>query len=63
MGTRDAYIVNGPGHCGEYHTLRNLLGAMQRDRALSGNWNGPNSEPVPNIMGALKEGYQELVSG
>lgn len=53
---RGAYIVNGPGHCGECHTPRNLLGAMQRDRAFSGNSNGPEGDPVPNITGHTKKG-------
>lgn len=56
---RGAYIVNGPGHCGECHTPRNLLGAMQRDRAFSGNPDGPDNEPVPNITGHPKLGLKE----
>jgi mono/diheme cytochrome c family protein len=56
---RGAYIVNGPGHCGECHTPRNLLGAMQRDRAFSGNPNGPEGDPVPNITGHSKKGIKD----
>lgn len=55
---RGAYIVNGPGHCGECHTPRNLLGSMQRDRAFSGNPNGPGNKPVPNITGHAKLGIK-----
>jgi mono/diheme cytochrome c family protein len=33
---RGAYLVEGLGHCGECHTPRNLLGAVQEDRALKG---------------------------
>ncbi|MBM3558307.1 MAG: c-type cytochrome [Alphaproteobacteria bacterium] len=33
---RGAYLVNGPGHCGECHTPRNILGGLDRDRALAG---------------------------
>jgi mono/diheme cytochrome c family protein len=46
---RGAYLVNGPGHCGECHSPRNILGAMDNDRALSGNSNGPEGDAVPNI--------------
>ena len=56
---RGAYIVNGPGHCGECHTPRNPLGAMQRDRAFSGNPNGPEGDPVPNITGHSKKGIED----
>jgi mono/diheme cytochrome c family protein len=46
---RGAYLVNGPGHCGECHSPRNILGAVDNDRALSGNSNGPEGDAVPNI--------------
>ncbi len=46
---RGAYLVNGPGHCGECHSPRNILGAVDNDRALSGNKNGPEGDAVPNI--------------
>lgn len=45
---RGAYLVNGLGHCGECHTPRNLLGATQQAKALSGglipmqNWLAPS---------------------
>jgi len=47
---RGAYLVTGPGHCGECHTPRNALGAPDQDRAFAG---APNPEGkgdgVPNI--------------
>jgi mono/diheme cytochrome c family protein len=46
---RGAYIVTGPGHCGECHTPRNALGAPEQDRFLAGNRDGPDGKPVPNI--------------
>ena len=55
---RGAYIVNGPGHCQECHTPRNVFGALQRDRALSGNPQGPDNKPVPNITGHARLGIQ-----
>ncbi|HEY1782539.1 MAG TPA: cytochrome c [Roseiarcus sp.] len=33
---RGRYLVDGPGHCGECHTPRNFLGAMDESRALAG---------------------------
>jgi mono/diheme cytochrome c family protein len=33
---RGRYLVEGPGHCGECHTPRNLLGAMEPNRFLAG---------------------------
>ena len=46
---RGAYLVNGPGHCGECHSPRNALGAVDSARALAGNRVGPDGKPVPNI--------------
>ncbi len=46
---RGAYIVTGPGHCGECHTPRNALGAPERDRFLAGTRDGPDGKAVPNI--------------
>jgi mono/diheme cytochrome c family protein len=46
---RGAYIVNGPGHCGECHTPRNLFGAPDRQRLLAGTRDGPDGKAVPNI--------------
>lgn len=44
---RGAYLVEVLGHCGECHTPRNLLGALERDRALAGAKIG--SKSVPNL--------------
>ncbi len=46
---RGAYLVEGPGHCGECHSPRNLLGGVITDKRFSG---GPDPEGkgiVPNI--------------
>jgi len=46
---RGAYLVNGPGHCGECHSPRDLLGGLKAGQRLAG---GPNPEGegwVPNI--------------
>lgn len=46
---RGAYIVTGPGHCGECHTQRNFLGAVDRNRVLAGTREGPDGRRVANI--------------
>ena len=52
------YLVEGPGHCGECHTPRDLLGGMERDRWLAGGpapdgeGTVPNITPVPGGFGA-----------
>ena len=46
---RGAYIVNALAHCGECHTPRNILGAMDRTKELAGTANGPDGDKVPNI--------------
>ena len=46
---RGAYLVEGPGHCGECHTPRNLIGGRDETRKLAG---GPAPEGdgyIPNI--------------
>jgi len=46
---RGAYLIEGPGHCAECHSPRDVLGGIQADRRFSG---GPNPEGkgwVPNI--------------
>ena len=56
---RGAYLVNGPGHCAECHSPRNLLGGIVARQRFAG---GPNPEGdgwIPNItqkaMGAWSE--------
>ena len=46
---RGAYLVNGPGHCAECHSERNVAGAIIDERRFAG---GPDPEgrgTVPNI--------------
>jgi mono/diheme cytochrome c family protein len=47
--SRGAYLVNALGHCGECHTPRDMLGALDRDAHLSGTRDGPEGGMVPNI--------------
>ncbi len=53
---RGAYLVTGPGHCGECHTARNLLGATNEKHALAGTKNGLDGKSVPNITPRPKAG-------
>jgi len=46
---RGAYIVNGPGHCVECHSPRNLTGGIQSSGALSGNPDGLDGETMPGL--------------
>lgn len=46
---RGRYLVEGPGHCGECHTPRNLLGAMDTDRWLAGGPSPEGQGRIPNI--------------
>lgn len=55
---RGAYLVTGPGHCGECHTPRGALGGMDMSRHLAGGPSPegegriPNITPVPGRFGA-----------
>ena len=53
---RGAYLVTGPGHCGECHTARNFLGATIGKHALAGAKRGADGNRVPNITPHPKEG-------
>lgn len=46
---RGAYLVTALAHCGECHTPRNMLGALETSMALAGTRDGPDGQPVPNI--------------
>jgi mono/diheme cytochrome c family protein len=46
---RGAYLVEGPGHCGECHTPRNWFGGMIEARKLGGAPNPEGRGFIPNI--------------
>ena len=50
--TRGRYLVEALGHCGECHTPRNALGAMERDRWLAGGSTPDGKGRFPNITPA-----------
>jgi mono/diheme cytochrome c family protein len=46
---RGQYLVEGPGHCGECHTPRNLLGGATLGQWLAGAANPEGEGVIPNI--------------
>jgi mono/diheme cytochrome c family protein len=46
---RGAYLVEGPGHCGECHTPRDSLGGKLEKKALSGAPDPEGGGTIPNI--------------
>jgi mono/diheme cytochrome c family protein len=46
---RGAYLVEGPGHCAECHSPRNLIGGIPADRRFAGGPNPAGKGYVPNI--------------
>jgi len=46
---RGAYLVNGPGHCAECHSPRNILGAIKSSRRFSGGPSPDGQGGTPNI--------------
>jgi mono/diheme cytochrome c family protein len=55
---RGAYLVNGPGHCVECHSPRNILGGIKSGQRFAG---GPNPEGkgwVPNITQARLKDWE-----
>jgi mono/diheme cytochrome c family protein len=53
---RGAYLVRHVGHCGECHTPRGRLGALQYDKALTGNPDAADGEAIPNITADRENG-------
>jgi mono/diheme cytochrome c family protein len=51
--TRGAYLANGPGHCGECHTPRNLLMIPDETRHFAGGPHPAGEGKVPSLRGLL----------
>ena len=49
---RGAYLVNGPGHCAECHSPRNMLGAIVDSERFAGGPSPDGKGFVPNITPA-----------
>jgi mono/diheme cytochrome c family protein len=46
---RGAYLVEGPGHCAECHSPRNLIGGIDPQRRFAGGVDAEGKGWVPNI--------------
>ena len=46
---RGAYLVEGPGHCAECHSSRNVFGAIRTGQRFAGGHNPSGEGWVPNI--------------
>ena len=46
---RGAYLVEGPGHCSECHSKRNLIGGIEQATAFAGAKNPEGKGTIPNI--------------
>lgn len=60
---RGAYVVQALAHCSECHTPRNMMGGLERDRALAGTPDGPEGERVPNITPHPETGIGKWSAG
>jgi mono/diheme cytochrome c family protein len=61
---RGQYLVEGPGHCGECHTSRDLMGGLKKALWLSGAPNPEGRGTIPNITpgpGGLTWSASEIV--
>ncbi len=56
LWNRGAYLVLGPGHCGECHTPRGWFGQLDPARAFTGNPEGPEGVRVPDITADPERG-------
>jgi len=62
---RGAYLVEGPGHCGECHSPRNILGAAEAKDSLAGSmighWLAPNISSNP-LAGVGSKSISEIAT-
>jgi mono/diheme cytochrome c family protein len=54
--TRGAYLVNGPGHCVECHSPRNLLGGIKAGQRFAG---GPDAEGEGWVANITQKGLAD----
>jgi mono/diheme cytochrome c family protein len=59
---RGAYLVNGPGHCGECHTPRNALMIPDGGRAFAGGSHPRGEGAVPSLLDLEERGRYSGVS-
>jgi len=51
---RGSYLVNGPGHCGECHTPRNLIMVRDENRTFAGGPHPEGQGKVPSMRSLLE---------
>ncbi len=56
---RGAYLVLGPGHCGECHTPRNIIGGPDNAHAFTGGPAPEGTGKIPNITPAGMDDWSE----
>jgi mono/diheme cytochrome c family protein len=54
---RGAYLVNGPGHCAECHSPRNILGGIVERQRFAGGLSPDGEDMLPNITQAGIDSY------
>ena len=54
---RGAYLVNGPGHCADCHSPRNMAGAIVEGRRFAGGPDPQGKGMTPNITPAGLKGW------
>ena len=53
---RGSYLVNGPGHCAECHTPRNIFMALKSSDAFMGGPHPEGEGRVPSLRGLIERG-------
>ena len=53
---RGSYLTNGPGHCGECHTPRNIFMVQRSDRELAGGPHPEGEGRVPSLRNLISRG-------
>ena len=53
---RGSYLVNGPGHCAECHTPRNLFMGLKTTEAFKGGPHPEGDGMVPSLRGLVERG-------
>jgi len=61
LWNRGAYLVVGPGHCGECHTPRNTIMLLNRDLWLAGGPHPSQKGSVPSLRRLKKRGRYKSV--
>jgi mono/diheme cytochrome c family protein len=60
---RGAYLVEGPSHCGECHSPRNVIGGIEASRAYSGGPAPEGDGKIPNITPDPETGIGDWSTG